>query len=70
MLEKTFSTFRASNIILQQQLRLQKFSTYSELNAYLLVAEQNKELLMKNHQSRPTGALAFPKENATKMIKK
>ncbi|GJU89383.1 hypothetical protein Tco_1301806 [Tanacetum coccineum] len=51
MLEKTYSTFHASNMTLQQQYRLQKFTRYSELNAYLLVAEQNNELLMKNHQS-------------------
>ncbi|GKE58158.1 retrovirus-related pol polyprotein from transposon TNT 1-94, partial [Tanacetum coccineum] len=51
---------------LQQQYRLQKFTRYSELNAYLLVAEQNNELLMKNHQSRPTGSLAYPEVNAIK----
>ncbi|GJY54723.1 hypothetical protein Tco_0446387 [Tanacetum coccineum] len=66
MLEKTYSTFHASNMTLQQQYRLQKFTRYSELNAYLLVAEQNNELLMKNHQSRPTGSLAYPEVNATK----
>lgn len=64
MLEKTYSTFHASNITLQQQYRLQKFTRYSELNSCLLVAEQNNELLMKNHQSRPTGSLAFPEANA------
>ncbi|KAJ9552294.1 hypothetical protein OSB04_016339 [Centaurea solstitialis] len=64
MLEKTYSTFHASNITLQQQYRLQKFKRYSELNSFLLVVEQNNELLMKNHQSRPTGSLAFPEANA------
>ncbi|KAJ9541053.1 hypothetical protein OSB04_027559 [Centaurea solstitialis] len=54
MLEKTYSTFHASNITLQQQYRLQKFKRYSELNSFLLVAEQNNTLLMKDHQSRPT----------------
>ncbi|GJV59043.1 hypothetical protein Tco_1465143 [Tanacetum coccineum] len=66
MLEKTYSTFHASNMTLQQQYRLQKFTRYSELNAYLLVAEQNNELLMKNHQSHPTGSLAYTKVNDTK----
>ncbi|KAI3685019.1 hypothetical protein L6452_34250 [Arctium lappa] len=64
MLEKTYSTFHASNITLQQQYRMQKFTRYSELNSCLLVAEQNNELLMKNHQSRPTGSVAFPEANA------
>nr|GEU90436.1 retrovirus-related Pol polyprotein from transposon TNT 1-94 [Tanacetum cinerariifolium] len=66
MLEKTYSTFHASNMTLQQQYRLQKFTRYSELNAYLLVAEQNNELLMKNHQSRPTRSLAYPEVNIAK----
>ncbi|XP_021980241.1 uncharacterized protein LOC110876376 [Helianthus annuus] len=60
MLEKTFSTFHASNINLQQQYRLQKFQRYSDLNSFLLVVEKNNELLMKNHQARPTGSLAIP----------
>jgi hypothetical protein len=63
MLEKTYSTFHASNIMLQQQYRMQKFKRYSELNTVLLVAEQNNELLMKKHQSRPTGSVAFPEAN-------
>ncbi|GJT03067.1 hypothetical protein Tco_0824236 [Tanacetum coccineum] len=36
---------------------------YSDLNVNLLVAEKNNELLMKNHQSRPTGSLALPEVN-------
>ncbi|GKA23918.1 disease resistance CC-NBS-LRR class family protein [Tanacetum coccineum] len=64
MLEKTFSTFHASNINLQQQYRLQNFKRYYDLNVNLLVAEKNNELLMKNHQNRPTGSLAIPEANA------
>ncbi|CAL1376498.1 unnamed protein product [Linum trigynum] len=64
MLEKTFSTFHASNVLLQQQYREKGFKKYSELISCLLVAEQNNELLMKNHQSRPTGAAPFPEANA------
>jgi hypothetical protein len=63
MLEKTFSTFHASNINLQTQYRLQGFKRYSDLNSLLLVAEKNNELLMKNHQARPTGSLAIPEAN-------
>ncbi|GKE43133.1 hypothetical protein Tco_1470417, partial [Tanacetum coccineum] len=36
---------------------------YSDLNVNLLVAKKNNELLMKNHQSRPTGSLALPEVN-------
>ncbi|CAM8987956.1 unnamed protein product [Rhodiola kirilowii] len=63
MLEKTFSTFHASNVTLQQQYRVWGFQKYSELIACLLIAEKNNELLMKNHQSHPTGSKAFPEAN-------
>ena len=65
MLKKTFTTFHASNVLLQQQYRERRFTKYSELIACLLVAEKNNELLLQNHQSRPTGSKAFPEANAT-----
>jgi hypothetical protein len=65
MLEKTYTTFHASNVLLQQQYRERNFTRYSELISCLLVAEQNNELLMKNHQSRPTGSAPFPEANGT-----
>ena len=64
MLEKTFTTLHASNVLLQQQYRERRFTEYSQLISCLLVDEQNNELLMKNHQSRPTESEAFPKVNA------
>ncbi|XP_073121511.1 uncharacterized protein [Henckelia pumila] len=48
-----------------QQYREHGFKKYSELISCLLVAEQNNELLMKNHQLRPTGSTPFPKANGT-----
>ena len=60
MLEKNFTTFHASNVLLQQQYRERRFTKYSELISCLLVAEQNNELLMRNHQSRPIGSKPFP----------
>ena len=63
--KKTFTTFHASNVLLQQQYRERQFTKYSELIACLLVAEKNNELLLQNHQSRPTGSKAFPEVNAT-----
>ncbi|XP_051137870.1 uncharacterized protein LOC127256081 [Andrographis paniculata] len=64
MMEKTFSTFHASNMVLQQQYRERVFQKYSELITCLLLAEQNNKLLLKNHESRPTGANPFPEANA------
>nr|XP_016502733.1 PREDICTED: uncharacterized protein LOC107820893 [Nicotiana tabacum] len=60
MLEKTFTTFHASNIVLQQQYREKCFKKYSELISLLLVAEQNNDLLMRNHDNRPTASTPFP----------
>ncbi|XP_068339098.1 uncharacterized protein [Pyrus communis] len=60
MLEKTLSTFHASNVLMQQQYRARGYTEYNQLISVLLVAEQNNELLMKNHHSRPTGSAPFP----------
>ena len=65
MLEKTFSTFHASDFLLQQQYYEKGFKKYSQLIACLLVDEQNNELLMKNHEARPTGSTPFPEVNVT-----
>ena len=65
MLEKTYTTFHTSNVLLHQQYRERRFTKYYELIAYLLVAKQNNELLLKNHQSRPTGSIPLPEANAT-----
>ncbi|KAK9755977.1 hypothetical protein RND81_01G064200 [Saponaria officinalis] len=63
LLEKTYSTFRTSNMVLQQQYRERQFKTYSELISCLLVAEENNELLMQNHQTHPTGSSPIPEVN-------
>ncbi|CAN6722095.1 unnamed protein product [Malus baccata var. baccata] len=59
-LEKTYSTFSTSNIVLQQQYRAQKFTKFSDLISVLLLAEKQNQLLMKNHQARPTRATDVP----------
>ncbi|XP_070682330.1 uncharacterized protein [Malus domestica] len=61
--KKTFNTFHASNMLLQQQYRAQGFTEYNQMIYVLLVAEQNNELLMKNHHFRPTGSAPFPEVN-------
>ena len=64
MLEKTYTTFHTSNMLMQQQYRKHRFTKYSELIACLLIARQNNELLLKNHQSRPTRSISLPEANA------
>ncbi|XP_016651039.1 PREDICTED: uncharacterized protein LOC107881549 [Prunus mume] len=63
MLEKTLSTFHASNVLLQQQYRHSGFTKYSKLVFCLLLARHNNELLLKTHQSRPTSSAPFPEVN-------
>ncbi|XP_058192136.1 uncharacterized protein LOC131309536 [Rhododendron vialii] len=46
-----------------QQYRERGFEKYSDLISCLLVAEQNNELLLRNHEFRPTGALPFLEAN-------
>ncbi|TMW80366.1 hypothetical protein EJD97_020883 [Solanum chilense] len=65
MMEKTFSTFYALNVLLQQQHREKGFKKYSELISYLLVDEQNNNLLLKNNENRPTGSEPLPEVNET-----
>lgn len=64
MINKTLSTFHAQHVTLQTQYRERRFKKYSELISTLLVAEQNNDLLLKNHNLRPTGSLAFNEVNA------
>ena len=42
---------------------MKDFRKYSDLISCLLVAEQNNELLMKNHEAYPTGSAPFPEVN-------
>ncbi|KAL0435291.1 UNVERIFIED_CONTAM: hypothetical protein Sradi_0237000 [Sesamum radiatum] len=64
ILEKIFSTFHASNLVLQQQYRERGFKTYSKLISCLLVAEENNRLLLNNHHTQPTGSKLLPENSA------
>ncbi|XP_070044941.1 uncharacterized protein [Nicotiana tomentosiformis] len=50
-----------------QQCREMRFKKYSELISHLLVAKQHNVLLMKTHESRPTGSYSFPEVNETNL---
>ena len=47
-----------------RRLQQRQFTTYSELISVLLIAEQTNQLLLKNHDLRPTSAKAIPDVNA------
>ncbi|XP_056850458.1 uncharacterized protein LOC130511798 [Raphanus sativus] len=65
MLEKTYQTFHKNHYVLQEQYRNRGYTRFSELAVALMIAEKNNELLIKNHNIRPTGTKAFPEVNAT-----
>ena len=46
---------------MHQQYRAQKFTKFSDLISVLFLAEKQNQLLMKNHQARPTGVIVVPK---------
>ncbi|XP_017253784.2 uncharacterized protein LOC108223854 [Daucus carota subsp. sativus] len=69
MIEKTLSTFHPNTMILAQQYRERNFQKYGELISLLLVAEKNNELLLKNHQIRPTGSAQLPEVHNTSFLK-
>lgn len=65
MLEKTFLTFHKEHRVLQELYRSRGYKRFSELIVTLILTEKNCELLIKNHNSRPTGSKALPEVNAT-----
>ncbi|XP_074356213.1 uncharacterized protein LOC141695906 [Apium graveolens] len=69
MIEKTLSTFHPNTMILAQQYREWNFQKYGELISLLLVAEKNNELLLKNHQIRPTGSVQLPEVHNMSFLK-
>ncbi|XP_068307447.1 uncharacterized protein [Pyrus communis] len=51
----------------KQQYREIGFTEYNQLISVLFVDEQKNDLLMKNHQSWPTGSAPFPEVNAASL---
>nr|XP_009794348.1 PREDICTED: uncharacterized protein LOC104241129 [Nicotiana sylvestris] len=47
-------------MVLQHQYREKSFMKYFELICLLLVAEQNNDLLVRNHKNRPTRSTPLP----------
>lgn len=55
-LEKTYSTFHATSIVMQKQYTAHNFTKLSNLISVLPLDEKNSHLLMKNHQERTTSS--------------
>ncbi|XP_074364027.1 uncharacterized protein LOC141704740 [Apium graveolens] len=56
-------------MILAQLYRERNFRKYSMLISLLLIAKKNNELLLKNHQIRPTGSAQLPEVHNTSFQK-
>lgn len=65
MMNKTYNTFHKQLYFLPGIYRKYGYTRFSELMVAHLLAEKNNELLIKNHNSRLTGAKVFPKVNTT-----
>uniref|UniRef100_A0A0D3EFE8 Protein kinase domain-containing protein n=1 Tax=Brassica oleracea var. oleracea TaxID=109376 RepID=A0A0D3EFE8_BRAOL len=65
MMNKTYIIFHKQLHFLPEIYRKCGYTRFSELMVALMLAEKNNELLIKNYNSRPTGAKAFPEVNAT-----
>ena len=64
MLDKTYNTFHKEHKLLPRIFKKCGYTRFSELMVTLMLAEKNDELLIKNHNSRPTAAKTFSKVNA------
>ena len=53
LIEKTLSTFPPAHVMLSHIYRTMKFKKHANLMAYLLMAEKNQQLLLRNAEPRP-----------------
>ena len=53
LIDKTLSTFPSAAALLAQQYRNMKFQTHAKLMTYLLAAEKQQQVLLKNQERRP-----------------
>jgi hypothetical protein len=60
LIEKTLSTFHPSNNVLAEQYRNRDYSNYDDLQSDFLLAEQNQQVLIKNHTLCVTGSSIPP----------
>ena len=53
LITKTLSTFPIASVVLAQQYRKMKFRTHAKLMSFLLLAEKEHQILLKNVEARP-----------------
>jgi hypothetical protein len=69
LIDKTLSTFPPAAALLAQQYRNMKFQTHAKLMSYLLSAEKQQQILLKNVEQRPSAKEMYTTELAAKRPK-
>ena len=65
LITKTLSTFPVASAVLAQQYRNMKFCTHAKLMSFLLLAEKEQQILLKNAEARPARDTNIVETHAT-----
>jgi hypothetical protein len=69
LIDKTLSTFLPAATLLAQQYRNMQFQTHAKLMSYLLSAEKQQQILLKNTEQRPSAKETHTTELAARRPK-
>ena len=66
LITKTLSTFPVASAVIAQQYRNMRFRTHAKLMSFLLLAEKEQQILLKNTEVRPARDTSTVETHATK----
>ena len=67
LITKTLSTFPIASAVLAQQYRNMRFRTHAKLMSFLLLAEKEQQILLKNVEARPACDTSTMETHATEI---
>ena len=65
LITKTLSTFHVAAAVLAQQYRNMRFRTHAKLMSFLLLAEKEQQIMLKNAEARPARDTSIVETHAT-----